>query len=71
MHQLTRRLHARCQNWMIKNMLKVNEDNTEVNNISIKASSEEIQPIDFIRNLGYFMDKALKNANHTNHKLAM
>ena len=53
-------------------MLKVNEDKsgfiifgtnqqlTEVNNISIKLGSEEIQPIDCVRNLGYFMDKALK-----------
>ena len=62
----------------LKNMLKLNEDKTEfiifgtnqqlakVNNISIKVSSEDIQPIDCVRNLGYFMDKVLRNAIHIN-----
>ena len=62
--------------WMTGNMLKLNEDKTEfiifgtnqqlakANNISIKVGSEDIKPVDCVRNLGYFMDKVLKTANH-------
>ena len=63
---------------MANNMLKLNEEKTEfiifrtcqqlakISNISIKAGSMKIQPADEVRNLGYFMDKFLKNSVHIN-----
>ena len=64
--------------WVTENMLKLNKDKTEfiifgtnqkpakATNIFIKISSEDIKPVDCVRNLWYFMDKVLKNANHIN-----
>ena len=66
------------RSWMANNMLKLNDKNTEfiifgthqqlakISNISIKVGSMKIQPVEEIRNLGYFMDRFLKNSLHIN-----
>ena len=64
--------------WMTHNLLKLNEDKTKfiafgtrqqlekVNMIAIKIRTETVTPTDMICNLGYFMDKHLKNIQHIN-----
>ena len=64
--------------WMANNMLKLNNDKTEfiifgthqqlakTSDISIKGGSMEIHPVDEVRNLGFFMDRFLKNSVHIN-----
>ena len=59
---------------MTHNLLKLNEDKTEfivfgtrqqlekVDTIAIKIGTETITPTDMVHNLGYFMDKHLKNS---------
>ena len=57
-------------------MLKLNNDKTEfiifgihqqlkkIDHITIGIGSENIVPIEHVRNLGFFMDKLLKNTTH-------
>ena len=64
--------------WMANNMLKLNDEKTEfiifwtcqqlakISDISIKVGSMNIQPVEEERNLGYFMDRFLKNSMHIN-----
>ena len=64
--------------WMANNMLKLNDEKTEfiifgtcqqlakISDISIKVGSMKIQPVDEVRNLGFFMDRFLKNSVHIN-----
>ena len=64
-------------------MLKLNDEKTEftifgtcqqltkISDINITIGSTKIQPVDEVRNLGYFMDKLLKNSVHVNKLLAM
>ena len=61
---------------MALNMLKLNDDKTEfiifrarqqlakVSTINIKIGTESITPTDFVKNLGFFMDKFLKGEQH-------
>ena len=63
---------------MTHNLLKLNEDKTEfiifgtrqqlekVNMIAIKIGTETITPTDMVCNLGYFIDKHIKNSQHIN-----
>ena len=69
--------------WMVNNMLKLNDEKTEfiffgtcqqltkISDINIIIGSTKIQPIEEVRNLGYFMDKLLKNSVHINKLSAM
>ena len=64
--------------WMANNMLKLNDEKTEfiifgtclqlakISDIIIKVGSMKIQPVDEVRNLGFFMDRFLKNSVHIN-----
>ena len=64
--------------WMANNMLKLNNEKTKfiifgthqqlakISDISIKVGSMKIQPVDEVRNLGFFMDRFLKNSVHIN-----
>ena len=64
--------------WMANNMLKLNYEKIEfiifgtcqqlakISDISIKVGSMKIQPVDEVRNLGFFMDRFLKNSVHIN-----
>ena len=64
--------------WMANNMLKLNHEKTEFiifrthqqlakfSDISIKVGSMRIEPVDEVRNLGFFMDRFLKNSVHIN-----
>ena len=64
--------------WMSSNMLKLNDDKTEfvifgtrqqlakMNTIHICIGDTLVALVDCIQNLGFFMDKFLKNANHVN-----
>ena len=64
--------------WKANNMLKLNDEKTEfiifgtrqqlakISDISIKVGSMKIQPVEEVRNLGYFMDGLLKNSVHIN-----
>ena len=66
------------RDWMTQNLLKLNEDKTEfivfgtrqqlekVDTIAVKIGTETITPTDMVHNLGYFMDKHLKNSQHIN-----
>ena len=63
---------------MTINMLKLNDDKTEfiifgthqqlkkIDHITISIGSENIVPIEHVRNLGFFMDKLCKNTMHIN-----
>ena len=63
---------------MTANMLQLNDDKTEliifgtkkqlakIGEVSIAISSIQVQPVDQVRNLGYFMDQLLKNSLHIN-----
>ena len=64
--------------WMTHNLLKLNKDKTEfiifgtrqqlekVNMIAIQTGTGTITATDMVCNLGYFMDKHLKNSQHIN-----
>ena len=64
--------------WMTHNKLKLNDDKTEfiifstrqqlkkVTDVQVCIGNTEIVPIESVRNLRFFMDKLLKNANHMN-----
>ena len=66
------------RNWMTINMLKLNDDKTEfiifrthqqlkkMDHITIGIGNKNIVPIEYVRNLGFFMDKFLKNTMHIN-----
>ena len=68
---------------MANNMLKLNDEKTEfiifgthqqlakISDINIKIGSTKIHPVEEVRNLGYFMDKLLKNSVHVNKLSAM
>ena len=61
---------------MTANMLKLNDDKTEfiifgtkqqlakMGEVSIVIGSIWVQPVDQVRNLGYYMDQLLKNGPH-------
>ena len=64
--------------WMANHMLKLNDEKTKfiifgtcqqlakISDISIKVGLMKIQPVDEVRNLGFFMDRFLKNSVHIN-----
>ena len=64
--------------WMYYTLLTLNYDKTEflvfgtkqqlrkIDNITIQVGSETISPIEFLQNLGYFLDTLMKNAHHIN-----
>ena len=64
--------------WMSTNMLKLNNDKSEfiifgtgqqlakVQEITIAIGDTTIQPVEYVRNLGFFMDNLLKNHIHIN-----
>ena len=64
--------------WMTQNLLKLNSNKTEfilfgtrhqlskVGDISIQIGSDTIKPVNHGRNLGFVMDKLLKNGPHIN-----
>ena len=63
---------------MANNMLKLNDEKTEfiifgtcqqlakISDINIIIGLTKIQPVEEVRNLGYFMDNLLKNSVHVN-----
>ena len=63
---------------MSSNMLKINEDKTEfiifgtrqqlakMNAIHICIGDTLVALVDYVQNLGFFMDKFLKNGHHVN-----
>ena len=67
------------RNLMARNMLKLNDEKTEliifgthqqlkkIDNITIRIRSENIIPADHVRNLGFLMDKFCKNIKHINY----
>ena len=69
---------GKIRSWMALNMLTLTDDKTEiiifgtkqqlvtVSTINIKIGTKLITPTDFIRNIGFFMDKFLKGEQHTN-----
>ena len=64
--------------WMTLNMLKLNDDKTEfiilgtrqqlakLSDVSIRIGSTTVPPVDYVHNLGFFLDRLLKNSNHVN-----
>ena len=64
--------------WMSQNLLKLNRDKTEfimfgtrqqltkVGDIHLQIGPDKIAPMEHVRNLGYIMDKFLKNGPHIN-----
>ena len=64
--------------WMSQNLLKLNRDKTEfimfgtrqqlakVSDIHLQIGPNKIVPMEHVRNLGYIMDKFLKNGSHIN-----
>ena len=69
---------SEIKEWMIVNKLKLNDDKMEVivfgtreqlskiGEVSINIGSVQIQPVDHVRNLGYPIDRLLKNGPHIN-----
>ena len=69
---------AEIREWMIANMVTLNDDQTEfiifgtkqqlanTGEISIAIGSIQVQLVDQVRNLGYYMDQLLKNGSHIN-----
>ena len=67
---------GKIRSWMALNMLKPNDDKTEliifrtrqqpakISSIKIKIGTESITPTDFFRNRGVFLDKFLKGEQH-------
>ena len=68
--------------WMTLNMLKLNDDKTEfiilgtrqqltkLSDVSIRIGSTTVLPVDYVCNLGFFLDRFLKNSNHVNRLIA-
>ena len=66
--------------WIANNILKLNDKKTEViifgthqqlakiSDITIKVGLIKIQPVDEVRNIGFFMDRFLKNSVHINQQ---
>ena len=66
------------RNRIVMNMLKLNDDKTEfiifgthqqlmkIDHITISIGSENLVPIEHVRNLGFFMDKLCKNTMNIN-----
>ena len=64
--------------WMCMNLLKLNDGKTEfiilgthqqlqkIGHTSIQIGEDQVTPVDMVRNLGFFMDKHLKNKDHIN-----
>ena len=64
--------------WISQNLLKLNRDKTEfimfgtrqqlskVGDIHLQIGPDKIAPVEHVRNLGYVMDKFLKNVPHIN-----
>ena len=71
---------AEVKEWMTLNLLKLNDDKTEFIlfgtyqqlaklkdiDVLIAISNTKVLPVDLVHNLGYFMDKLLKNSVHIN-----
>ena len=71
---------AEIHEWMTLNLLKLNDDKTEfilfgsrqqlskldTIPVSIAISDTMVHPVEMVRNLGYIMDKLLKNTAHIN-----
>ena len=71
---------AEVKEWMTLNLLKLNDDKTEFTlfgtyqqlaklkdiDVSIVIGDTKVLPVDSVCNLGYFMDKLLKNSVHIN-----
>ena len=68
--------------WMTLNMLKLNDDETEfiiqgtrqqlakLSDVSIRIGSTTVLPVDYVCNLGFFLNRLLKNSNHVNRLTA-
>ena len=68
--------------WMTLNMLKLNDDKTKfiilgtrqqlakLSDVSIRIGSTTVLPVDYVCNLGFFLDRLLKNSNHVNRLTA-
>ena len=68
--------------WMTLNMLKLNDDETEfiilgtrqqlakLSDVSIRIGNTTVLPVDYVCNLGFFLDRLLKNSNHVNRLIA-
>ena len=64
--------------WMCMNLLKLNDGKTEfiilgtqqqlqkIGHTSIQIGDDLVTPVDMVQNLGFFMDKHLKNKDHIN-----
>ena len=69
---------SEIREWMIVNKLKLNDDKTEfivfgsrqqlskIGEVSINIGRVQVQLVDYVRNLGYHMDRLLKNGPHIN-----
>ena len=68
--------------WMTLNMLKLNDDKTEfiilgtrqqlakLTDVSIRFGNTTVLPVDYVCNLGFFLNRLLKNSNHVNRLTA-
>ena len=68
--------------WMTLNMLKLNDDKPEfiilgtrqqlakLSDVSIRIGNTTVLPVDYMCNLGFFLDRLLKNSNHVNRLTA-
>ena len=68
--------------WMTLNMLKLNDDKTEfiilstrqqlakLSDVFIRIGNTTVLPVDYVCNLGFFLDRLLKNSNHVNRLTA-
>ena len=73
---------AKIREWMMANMLKLNDDKSElvifgtkqqlakIGEVSIAIGNIRVQPVGQVRNLGYYMDQLLKNDPHINKLVA-
>ena len=63
-------------------MLKLNDNKTEfiilgtrqqlakLSDVSIRIGNTTVLPVDYVCNLGFFLDRLLKNSNHVNRLTA-
>ena len=77
MHNLVNCIN-KVRDWMCINLLKLNDNKTEliilrtqqqlqkISHINIQIGEDLITPVDMVHNLGFFMDKYLKNKDHIN-----
>ena len=68
----------KIRKWMCMNLLKLNDGKTEfiilgtqqqiqkIGHTSIQIGEDLVTPVDMVQNLGFFMDKYLKNKDHIN-----